>query len=320
MTFAGSPDHVEARLVPEAGYEFDGFHVSGLPRRAPVAFARGVLRAGSAVRACRRILASRRPDVVLGGGGYVSGPMVAAAGTSRIPAALMEADAELGLANRLAAPFARRVFLAFPIAGDEGGKYRVTGRPIPRRSRTVNRVEARAEFELPADGPVVLVFGGSQGARALNELAVDSFGASGPPVLHLCGERDYDALRDRVSRTDYRLVAFTDRFGAALSAVDLAVARAGGSVWELAAAGLPSILVPYPHATAAHQAKNAAYFERAGGAIVIAETELERVPRCVKELVEDTPRRTRMCEAMLRVARPDAAGEIAEELIALARA
>ena len=109
--------------------------------------------AGKAPIACRTILARRRPDVVLGSGGYVAGPMVLAAATRRIPAAIMEADAHLGLANRLALPFARRVFLAFPIPGRTGPKYRVTGRPIPARSRAIQRDEARRRFELPLDGP-----------------------------------------------------------------------------------------------------------------------------------------------------------------------
>src|SRR6059036_3925904 len=112
VTFAGSPDRVEARLVPEAGYEFDTFRVSGLPRRVGLPLAQALVRDGAAPAACLRILGRRRPDVVLGGGGYVAGPMVLAAALRRIPAALTEADAHLGLANRLAAPFAERVFLA----------------------------------------------------------------------------------------------------------------------------------------------------------------------------------------------------------------
>src|ERR687886_380345 len=136
--------------------------------------------AAAAPVACARILARRRPHVVLGGGGYVAGPMVATAAARRIPTALMEADAHLGLANRLAAPFARRVFLAFPIPGRDGAKYRVTGRPIPARSRATSREEARRVFELPEAGPVLLVFGGSLGARLLNELAIDAFAAEGP--------------------------------------------------------------------------------------------------------------------------------------------
>jgi UDP-N-acetylglucosamine--N-acetylmuramyl-(pentapeptide) pyrophosphoryl-undecaprenol N-acetylglucosamine transferase len=230
--------------------------------------------------------------------------------------ALTEADARLGLANRLAAPFARRVFLAYPIAGRDGGKYRVTGRPIPAGSRPVPREAARAEFDLPLDQPVLGVFGALAGARALNELAVDAFGAEGPPILHVAGERDYAALAPRVSRPDYRLIPSTDRFGAALGAVDLALSRAGGTVWELAAAGVPAVLVPYPHATGDHQFLNATYF--AEGAVVVREAELDRVPALVRELLADDERRRRMSEAMRRLARPDAAETIAEELVALA--
>jgi UDP-N-acetylglucosamine--N-acetylmuramyl-(pentapeptide) pyrophosphoryl-undecaprenol N-acetylglucosamine transferase len=244
--------------------------------------------------------------------------MVLAAGVLRIPAALTEADAHLGLANRLAGPFARRIFLAFPVEGLEGEKYRVVGRPIPRRSKPIPQDEARRRFDLPVEGPVVLVFGGSQGARRLNEAAVEAFGADGPAVLHLAGERDYPELAPRVKRPGYRLVPFTDEFGAALAAADLVVARAGGSVWEVAAAGRPGLLVPYPHATADHQEKNARYFERGGGAVVVPESGLD-LRRQVEKLLADPVRLKEMGEAMRRLARPDAADVIAEELIALAR-
>jgi UDP-N-acetylglucosamine--N-acetylmuramyl-(pentapeptide) pyrophosphoryl-undecaprenol N-acetylglucosamine transferase len=318
VTFAGSPDRLEAQLVPEAGFEFDPFRVSGFPREASLALLRSLALAGRAPLECREILARRQPDVVLGGGGYVGGPMVLAAWTRGIPAALTEADSHLGLANRLAAPFARRVFLSFPIDGREPPKFRVTGRPVPSRSHPTSRAEGRRLFELPEDGPVLLVFGGSQGARSLNELVVNEFGAEGPAVLHLAGERDYESLRDRVSRPDYRLLPYTHQFGAALGASDLVLARAGGSVYDLAFAGKPAVLVPYPHATADHQTKNAYYFEQAGAAVVVSDTELGRVPALVRELLGDPARLAEMSQRMLEVARPNAADEIAEELIALA--
>ena len=319
MTFAGSPDRVEARLVPEAGFELDTFRVSGLPRRPTPALGRAVGQALRAPRACKEILRRREPDVVLGGGGYVAGPMVYAASRLGVPAALMEADAHLGLANRLAAPFAKRVFLSFPIERREGAKYRVTGRPIPARNRAASKAEGRRTFDLPPRARVLLVFGGSQGAASLNEMMVEAFGEAGPAVLHLSGERDYDSLRVKVERDGYKLVPFTDEFGAAVGAADLVVARAGGSVWELAAAGKPAILVPYPFATADHQAKNAQFFERSGGAITVPETELGRVADLARSLIGDVERLKEMGEAMKRVARPDAADVIAEELLALAR-
>jgi UDP-N-acetylglucosamine--N-acetylmuramyl-(pentapeptide) pyrophosphoryl-undecaprenol N-acetylglucosamine transferase len=318
VTFAGSPDRVESQLVPEAGYELDTFSISGFPRRPGFELVRALGRAVRAPFACGRILTRRRPDVVLGAGGYVAGPMVLAARLRRIPAALTEADAHLGLANRLAAPFARRVFLAYAIPGREGGKYRVVGRPVPKAHLEGSPEDARARFGLPADGPVLAVFGGLVGAHALNELAVEAFGDHGPAVLHIAGERDYETLRPRVSRPDYVLLATVTRFGDALAAADLAISRAGGTVWELAATGTPSILVPYPYATADHQALNARYFEQGGGAIVVRQPELERVPAFVHQLLADSERLREMGAAMRALAKPDAADEIADELVRLA--
>jgi UDP-N-acetylglucosamine--N-acetylmuramyl-(pentapeptide) pyrophosphoryl-undecaprenol N-acetylglucosamine transferase len=319
VTFAGSPERVEARLVPDAGYEFDPFRIAGFPRRPSPALARALLRAAAAPHACRAILRRRRPDVVLGGGGFVAGPMVFAAWTLRIPAALTEADAQLGLANTLAAPFARRIFLAYPIETRHRAKVRVVGRPIPARSAPVPQADARAIFELPADGRVLGVFGALAGARALNDFVAETWGKAGPPILHITGQRDFESVRARVQRDDYRVLAETDRFGAAISAADLVLARSGSTVWEVAAAGRPAIFVPYPLATGDHQASNAQHFVRAGGAIMIREPNLDDVPDLVRSLLEDTARRQRMSEAMLRAARPGAAAEIADELISLAR-
>jgi UDP-N-acetylglucosamine--N-acetylmuramyl-(pentapeptide) pyrophosphoryl-undecaprenol N-acetylglucosamine transferase len=318
VTFAGSPDRVEAELVPAHGYEFDSFRVTGFPRRPSVALLRSLLLAGSAPRACARILRRRQPDVVLGGGGFVAGPMVYAAWRRRIPAALTEADAHLGLANRLAIPFVRRIFLAYEIAGRSGAKYRVTGRPVPAAHRGASQAEGRERFGLPATGPVIAFFGALAGARSLNDFAVETYGSGGPAVLHISGERDYERLRPLVHREDYALVPTTQEFGAALAAADLAISRAGGTVWELAGAGTPSILVPYPYATADHQTLNARHFERGGGAIVVPESELDTVPALIDELLGDPARLAAMREAMLGMARPNAATEIAEELIALA--
>ena len=318
MTFAGTPDRVESRLVPEAGFPLDTFPVSGLPRRPSAAQVRAAWQASAAPAHCLAILRRRRPDVVLGAGGYVAGPMIVAARLRRIPAAVTEADAHLGLANRLAAPFAQRLLLAYEIPGRTGSKVRVVGRPIPRAHRGATQEEGRSRFGLPAEGPVVAVFGALAGARSLNDLALAAWGESGPAVLHIAGERDFDSLRGRVSRHGYVLLPQTDHFGEALAAADVAVSRAGGTVWELAAAGVPAVLVPYPYATADHQTLNAKHFERGGGAVVVPDAEVDRVPAVVAELLADLGRLASMRESMLALARPDAAEDVADELIALA--
>ncbi len=318
MTFAGTPDRVESRLVPEAGFPLDTFPVSGLPRKPSAAQIRAAWRASAAPAHCLRILARRRPDVVLGAGGYVAGPMVLAARLRGVPAALTEADAHLGLANRLAAPFAKRLFLAYEIPGRNSARVRVVGRPIPVAHLVGSRESGRELFGLPPTGPVVGVFGAYAGARSINEMAVEAWAAAGPAVIHQAGERDFGRVTSRVARDDYVVIEATDDFGELLRCVDLAVSRAGGTVWELAAAGTPAILVPYPYATADHQTLNARHFERGGGAIVVPDAEVDRVPALVDELLAAPERLAAMRGAMLSLARPDAADVIADELVALA--
>jgi UDP-N-acetylglucosamine--N-acetylmuramyl-(pentapeptide) pyrophosphoryl-undecaprenol N-acetylglucosamine transferase len=194
------------------------------------------------------------------------------------------------------------------------------GRPIPAASCAVDRSEARSRLGLEEDARVVLVFGGSLGARLLNELALDAWGEAGPAVIHLCGDRDYLELRGRVSRSDYILRPFIDEIGVAYGAADVALARAGGSVWELAAAGLPAVLVPGAFATGQHQEKNARWFVDAGGAVVVPEADAARAPQVVEELLGDPDRLGAMADAMRAVAKPDAAEVIADELVSLAAA
>jgi UDP-N-acetylglucosamine--N-acetylmuramyl-(pentapeptide) pyrophosphoryl-undecaprenol N-acetylglucosamine transferase len=262
---------------------------------------------------------------VLGGGGYVSGPVGLAARSLGLPLVLTEADSHLGVSNRMLAPLASRVCLAFPLPGRSGSKWLVTGRPVPRGTGDGDQHAARARLGLPADGPCLLVFGGSLGARRLNEAAVEAFGAAAPcTVLHASGQRDHEQLRARLDELGapehYRLVAYIEPFADALTAADLAAARAGGSVFELAAAGLPSILVPYPHATGNHQAANARFMEQAGAALVIPDAALDgpRLAREVGGLLAAPQRMAAMSNAARSVAKPDAAERVADELLAVA--
>ncbi len=317
-------ERAEAELVPEAGYPFHGLRVIGIERGNPLKAARAVLLAGAATVRARRLLRRIGADAVLAGGGYVAGPVGVAAASLRLPVALSEADSHLGFANRLLAPLARRVFLAFPLAGRDGSKYVVAGRAVPADTGKADREHARERFGISAGERCVLIFGGSLGARRLNDAALDAFGAAAPcAVLHVSGRRDHDDLRRRLeelgSPRHYRLYPYIQPFAEALAAADLVVARAGGSVLELAAAGLPAVLVPYPHATADHQTSNARYMARAGAAVVVPDSELDgpRLAREVGTLLGSPQRLAEMANAAGETALPGAADRIAEQTLGL---
>lgn len=318
VVFVGG-ERAEAQLVPDAGYTFHAIQVVGIDRRNPLKAARALLLAALALPRALALLRRLRPDVVIGGGGYVAGPVGLAAALLRIPLLLMEADSHLGMANRLLSPLARRVFLSFPLAGRSGARYVVSGRPVPAGTGHADRGEARQRFGIAEEDECLLVFGGSLGARSLNFAALDAFGAAAPcAVLHASGHRDYESLRERLealgSPPHYHLVPYIEPFADALAAADLVAARAGGSVLEVAAAGLPSVLVPYPHATADHQTSNARWMEQAGAAVVVPDAELDgpRLAREVAALIGSPTRLRGMAEAARELARPEAARTIAQ--------
>jgi UDP-N-acetylglucosamine--N-acetylmuramyl-(pentapeptide) pyrophosphoryl-undecaprenol N-acetylglucosamine transferase len=328
VSFLGAAGRPEAGLVLASGYEIDLLRVEGLDRSSPARAARAATLAGRAVPAARRALRRRGAEAVMGGGGYVAGPAGLAALSLRLPLVLTEADRHLGLANRLLARRARRICLAFPIPGLVGDRYLVTGRPVPAAVGTADPAAARRRFGIAHRERCLLVFGGSQGARSINEAALDAFAAMDQPerdfhVLHITGQRDHALARDRLEAARparYTLVAYEPTLAEALAACDLVLARAGGSVFELAAAGRPAILVPYPHAASRHQHANAAWMADAGAAVVVEDAELEpeRVRRLVAGLLADRARLERMAAASRSLARPDAADRIAHEVLAAA--
>jgi UDP-N-acetylglucosamine--N-acetylmuramyl-(pentapeptide) pyrophosphoryl-undecaprenol N-acetylglucosamine transferase len=318
VIFVGG-ERAEAELVPAAGYELRTIRVEGLSRTNPLRAARAVARSAAAVAAADRILRELRPAVVLGGGGYVAGPVGLAALARRIPLVLTEADSHLGISNRLLAPRARRVCLAFPIEGRDGARYRVTGRPI--RPPVRDPAAARGALGLSDGELCVLVFGGSQGARTINEAAVEAFRAAPFRVLHAAGVRHHAALAPRVDGPHYDLRPYIDELGDALAACDLCVSRAGGSIFEIAAAGKPAVLVPYPHASADHQTANARWMVAAGAAVCVPDAELTaaRLGQEVGALLGDPARLASMAAASAALARPDAAQAVADEVLAAAR-
>ena len=319
VVFAGG-GRAEAVLVPAAGYEFVAFDVEGLSRSNPLKAIRAAARAVAATVKAWRLIGELRPDAVMGGGGYVAGPVGLAAVLRRRPLVLTEADSHLGLTNRLLAPFAERVGLAFAVPGRDAPRYVVTGRPIPPPA--VDREAARARFGVEPGRPLVAIVGGSLGARSINEAAIDAFGQAGDlDVVHAAGDRDLDWLRRRPIGPNYRLFGYIDDFDQALCAADLVVSRSGGSVFEIAAAGCPAVLVPYPYAAADHQAGNAAWMAGAGAAEVIADERLDAalLDSTVRGLLADPQRLAAMREASLAIARPGAAAAVADLLREAAR-
>jgi UDP-N-acetylglucosamine--N-acetylmuramyl-(pentapeptide) pyrophosphoryl-undecaprenol N-acetylglucosamine transferase len=340
VSFLGTRERIEAELVPAAGYEIDFLKVRGIDRRNPLKAARAGLEAVGAVGAARQVLRRRGADVVVGGGGYVAGPAGMAAALTRTPLVLTEADSHLGLANRLLAGRARRVCLAFPIAGREGERYLVTGRPVPQAVLEGDRDAARRRFGIAPDARCLLVFGGSQGARSINLAAIEAFaeepdavvpgmrGQMRPHdlhVLHIVGKRDFEELERRLAaaphRERYTLLEYEPNLGDALAAADLVLARSGGSIFEVIAAGRPAILVPFPHATADHQSANAEWMRAGGAATVIADAELNagRLRAEVAAVLGDPAGLEAMAQASRRLAKPDAARRIADEVLEAAR-
>jgi UDP-N-acetylglucosamine--N-acetylmuramyl-(pentapeptide) pyrophosphoryl-undecaprenol N-acetylglucosamine transferase len=314
VSFVGG-ERAEKELVPAAGYELDPIAVEGISRTNPLKAARAAGKAGVALTTARKILKRRRPDAVLGAGGYVAGPVGLAAVTQRVPLVLAEADSHLGLTNRALAPKARRVCLAFPLPGREGARYRVTGRAVP--PTITDRAQARAQLGIEPGETCVLVFGGSLGARTINHAAPVAFADAPYRVVHIAGTRDFPELR--APGPHYVLLEYLTPFGIALAAADAAVARAGGSVFELAQYGLPAVLIPYPHAAADHQTTNAEWMAERGAATVLRDADLTpaRLRADTDALLE---RREEMAAAARRLARPNAAREIASELLEAAGA
>lgn len=318
VTFIGG-ERAELELVPAAGYELRSLRMKPLLGKRPLEAARAAAIAAAALVQARGQLRELRPDAVMGAGGYVAGPVGLAAALGRQPLVLAEADSHLGLTNRLLAPFARRVCLAFPVPGRDGRRYRVTGRPVPPPA--TDRDAARARFEIPAHATCVLVFGGSQGARSINFAAVEAFTGAKFHVLHAAGERDLPDLHAPGPHYDLRGFMPLELFEEALLASDLVVARAGGSIFEIAAAGRPAVLIPYPYAAADHQTTNAQWMQRAGAAVVIPDAELTgpRLAHEVGQLLADPAKLAAMGRASAALARPDAAREIAGEVLRAAR-
>ncbi len=338
VVFVGVADRLEARLVPEAGFELVTIDAVSIPRRPSPRLLKvpGALRAG--VRACRALIVERRAAAAITFGGYVSFPLDRAAFREQLPLVIHEQNSVPGLTNRVAARWSDRIALTFPGSAARFSREErcvVTGNPVRRDvlelDRSARRRAARAQFGLDPELPTVLVFGGSQGARSINRALVEAHGrwhGRQVQLLHAAGGAGYTAATRgwEQARAEHpegppaRLVEFIDDMAAAYAAADVVVCRAGAtSIAELTVLGIPSVLVPYPHATADHQRENAHALARAGGAVVIDDEDLtgDALVEAIGPLLDDPERYATMARGARAFGRPDAAQAVARIVLAL---
>ncbi len=327
VTYIGAEDGPEARLVPAAGFPFVGVRVAAAQTRVSLASLRALALAFRGARSCRALV--DRADVVVSIGGFASAPAVLAARRARRPLVLIEQNSVPGLVNRFAARWAVAVATTFDAAAarlPSGMRIERTGNPIRTEiaavpaNRARLRAEAREAFELEEGRTTVLVVGGSQGALHIDQAVAGALAAlrdrADLQLLISTGPGHEDVVRAAVepnARLLVCVVPLIERMDRALALADLVVSRAGAGVAELAACGLPSILIPYPHATEDHQAHNAREVVAAGAATMLPDAELSssRLVESMLGLVDHPEQRAQMSDAATRWARPDAARSIA---------
>jgi UDP-N-acetylglucosamine--N-acetylmuramyl-(pentapeptide) pyrophosphoryl-undecaprenol N-acetylglucosamine transferase len=324
VTFAGTTRGLEARVVPREGFELDTIRSAGLKTRSLSARIRGAALIAPAALDAWRVLSRRRPGVVVGVGGYSSGPVVLLASWRGVPTMVLEQNALPGLTNRLLARWVDAAAVTYDrTLSYFAGKGFVSGNPVRAEFFETTSRESRS-----AAAPRLLVLGGSQGAHAINVAMVDAAarlaaGRPGLEIVHQTGAADLDAMRGRYAAAGVRATVepFLDAVAAEMKAADLVISRAGATTLaELAAAGCPAVLIPFPAAADDHQRKNAQVLASAGAAVALDQTGLtaDRLAATVDELLADPARLASMRSAMRAFARPDAAERIVDRVLQLA--
>ena len=325
ILYVGTARGLESRLVPARGFALQTIAFGQLRGRALSQRLSVLLKLAPALARALGLVLRFRPHVVVGLGGYASVPIVLASAVKRLPIVLLEQNAVPGATNRLLAPLANHVVVAYACAQRRlGSRAILLGNPVRQE---IFR-GARAEATPTGDSCTLLVLGGSQGAGALNRQvcqAVPKLLQRYPHlrIVHQSGSADYGQLRSQYAAQPRVCVeAFLEDMPARYAEADFVLSRSGATTLaELAAAGLPAILVPYPHAADDHQAANAAEFVTAGGATMVRQESLDtrRIVEEVGRLVEDSDRRGRMAQAMRRQAHPQATSAILALLQTVAR-
>ncbi len=326
IRFIGAKGKLEARAVPEHGYEFRGIWISGFHRRLKPANLLFPLKLAVSLVQSFFLIRSFRPDVVIGTGGYASGPVLWMASKLRIPVVIHESNSYPGVTTRLVAKHAAIIFTAFPETAQWIGprdRIRCVGTPLRRSLGSVEQQEGRRFFGLQEHGAVVLVIGGSQGAVPINRAVLkeaERFSKERIQLIWQIGAMSPEDLdRQREAPSIGWMGGFIDKMEYAYAAADVVLCRAGAStIAEITALGKAAVLVPLPHAAAGHQLKNARTLQDHGAAVVVEEQDLDtRLFDEVRDLVRDSGRRTRMEAASRTLGRPDAGAVVAQHILEL---
>ena len=331
VLFVGTPNGLESRLVPEAGVAFRPLAAAGFDRSKPWTLVTSTLLVAASTLKAWRWLRAERPDVVIGFGGYVSIPVGLAAALAGVPLVLHEQNSVPGLANKVLSRFAKAVGVTYEESSrtlSHPERVVLTGNPVRPAVLAADRAAGRAALGLAPDALVMLVFGGSRGARHLNSALIGLhdklLAVTELHVVHVAGALEFDSVREALDAAGgdaggrWRVLDYVTDMGSALKASDLVVARAGAtSIAEITALGLPAVLVPFPFATEDHQTKNAAAMVAHGAAELVPDAELDgpRFGDILVALLSDPERRASMAAASSALGRPDAA----ERVAALAR-
>ncbi len=302
VLFVGTETGLEAEIVPQAGYDLKTIPVEGFPRRLTWRWLVTAGKAGLGLLQANRIISDFNPDIVVGTGGYVAGPTVLAAALRGVPTLIHEQNAYPGLTNRMLA----RVVDKIALTTDQADQYFnysektvVTGNPVRPEILSKRKLPAYRELDLDPQRKVILIVGGSRGAKSINQALVDIYSdlqTTDWQVIHITGKRDFSWVAEKAEQQglenleagELRIESYLHNMASALAAADLIVSRAGATMLaEVNACGLPAVLIPYPHAAENHQEYNARALEEAGAAEVILDKELtgKKLFRIIKEIV-----------------------------------
>lgn len=325
ILFVGAKDKMEMQKVPQEGYEIIGLWIAGLQRKFTLENLMFPIKLFNSLRKSRKIIKEFKPDVVIGTGGFASGPLLIVANTMNIPTVIQEQNSYPGITNKLLSKKAKSICVAYENLEKffPANKIVLTGNPVRQDLLDVQskREEAIAYFKLDPTKNTLLILGGSLGARRINQLIeseLEKFDSLNVQVIWQCGKFYLEDYK-KYNKDNVQVVAFIERMDLVYAAADVVISRAGASsVSELCIVGKPVIFIPSPNVAEDHQTKNAQAIEEKDGAILLREFQLEKDFSLVfKSLIEDSYKQSQLSNNIKKLALPNATKQIVDEIIKL---